>query len=164
MDFSRFTCGDRDRDAWVQGPALEWHEKGKCRVHVAIDERQEDTIVGFFSLHSTEIRGTGVTEQFAEGDLPPGKIPCIMLGNFGVDRRFRGIADDGLSQGVLLIREAIRKAKAASETVGARFMLVQTQPQALLEWYQSIGFVLSSKDRGKPDDALKNLVFDLQRL
>lgn len=110
MDFSRFACGDKERDAWIRGPALEWHEKGKYRVHVAIDERQEDTIIGFFSLNSTEIRGTGITEQFEAGSLPPGKIPCIMLGNFGVDRRFQGIADDGLSQGVLLAREAIRTA------------------------------------------------------
>lgn len=164
MDFAKFTCGDRERDAWIQGPALEWQEKGKCRVHVAIDERREDTIVGFFSLHCTEIRGTGITGQFTAGALPEGKLPCIMLGNFGVDRRFRGINDDGLSQGVLLVREAIRTAKIVSETVGARFVLVQTKPPALVEWYRRIGFVLSSKDTNRAVDALKNLVFDLHRL
>ena len=72
-----------------------------------------------------------------------GNIPCVLLGRFGVDSRFRGEkyrANGGISQGPLLIREAI----------------AQAMNDDLVKWYAKQGFASMPKNP-------RNMALDLKK-
>jgi hypothetical protein len=92
-------------------------------------------------------------------DLQQGNIPCILLGQFGVDSRFRGANREKRGcapQGPLLIQEAISIAQNLADSVGCRAMYVQALNNDLVQWYVRQGF---TSFPNKP----RNLILDLKR-
>ena len=88
-----------------------------------------------------------------------GNIPCVLLGRFGVDSRFRGEkyrANGGISQGPLLIREAIAQAKKSADSIGCRLMYVQAMNDDLVKWYAKQGFASMPKNP-------RNMALDLKK-
>ena len=88
-----------------------------------------------------------------------GNIPCVLLGRFGVDSRFRGEKyrdNGGISQGPLLIREAIAQAKKSADSIGCRLMYVQAMNDDLVKWYAKQGFASMPKNP-------RNMALDLKK-
>ena len=156
LDVSDFHCGEPEIDIWLHRDALQQQEEGGCAVYVAVDA--DGVVIGFFSLSMHYMQNRAVPESVKAGISLSGNIPCVLLGRFGVDSRFRSReyrAGGGVAQGPLLIREAIAQAKILAGGVGCRLMYVQALNDGLIDWYARQGFVSMPKPR--------NMLLDLKK-
>jgi hypothetical protein len=158
IDIVDFSCGEPTIDMWFQKNAVEQQEQRGCTVYVALDA--SDVIIGFFSLNMYYLQKRILPDPVKDGiALQQGNIPCILLGQFGVDSRFRGANREKRGcapQGPLLIQEAISIAQNLADSVNCRAMYVQALNDDLVQWYVRQGF---TSFPNKP----RNLILDLKR-
>lgn len=137
VDLTGFECGEPDLDLWLQRDAFEWQEESRCTVYLAVTGENE--IVGFFSLSMYHLQSRAVKGAVDAS----GNIPAVLLGKFGVDKRFRGPNRESRGcghQGTLLMREIIGKARLISKDIACRLLYVEALNDRLVPWYEKRGF------------------------
>jgi GNAT superfamily N-acetyltransferase len=96
-------------------------------------------VVGYFSLAAGAAdhtdRSTGERAPRSLRQNSPDPIPVIVLARLAVDK-----SEQGKGLGAALVREAMRRTAQASRIVGARALLVHALDDALVAYYESIGF------------------------
>lgn len=157
IDIDGFACGEPEIDIWLHKDALEQQEERGCTVYVAV--APDGAVVGFFSLSMHYLQKRTVPDDVKNGIGISGNIPCVLLGRFGIDMRFRGREyreAGGVPQGPMLIREAIARASVIADSVGCRLMYVQAMNDGLVGWYEKQGFTSLPKSH-------RNMVLDLSK-
>ena len=129
-DVSRFSYGVPALDAWLQGKARLNETKGGARTYVACDG---DRVAGFYSLDASAVERRRVPSRV--GRNMPEPIPVILLGQLAVDTDYRG-----RRLGSDLLIDAVRRALAASELIGARAIVVQAIDERAKSFYARFGF------------------------
>lgn len=148
VDLDSFHCDEPELDIWVHRDALEQQEESSCAVHVALDD--SDEVIGIFTLSSYYLQHRVIPQQTKDDTNLSGNIPCVLLGRLAVNKEYQG-----KSQGSLLVKEAIQRARKNSIDVGCRFLYTQALNDDLIDWYRKLGFISLPRNP-------RNMLFDLK--
>ena len=128
-------CGDTDLNGFLQRHARKSHEKGGAKTFLAIDDTDNTTILGFYSLSPASIAYERTPEIVKRG-LARYEVPVFRLGRLAVDKSAQG---KGLG-GQLLLAVGRRGLYVAAEAGGVA-LLIDAKNEGVAELYASYGAV-----------------------
>ena len=134
-DRETFDCGEEVLNEFLRRYARKSHELGGAKTFLAIDDGDDQTIVGFYSLSPASVGYTRTPEIVRRG-LARHDVPGFRLARLAVDRRFQG---QGIG-GQLLLAAARRCLLAAAE-VGGVMLVIDAKSDRVAQWYGSYGAV-----------------------
>ncbi|SED36298.1 Acetyltransferase (GNAT) family protein [Rhizobiales bacterium GAS188] len=129
-DRTPFGCGNPVLDDWLKQRALS-SEGRSARTYVLCSG---ETVIGYYCLATGAEKRVGMPKKIRQGNPDP--VPLIIIGRLAVDSRFHG---QGL--GAALLKDALTRAAAASEIVGARAVLVHAIDDRAVAFYAKAQFV-----------------------
>jgi GNAT superfamily N-acetyltransferase len=129
-DTSHFDSGKPDLDNWLQqharttearrtGRTFAWHEDGQ--------------VVAYYTIAAHLLVREDLPRPLGRGD--PGQIPAVLLARLALDKTLHG---QGL--GGALLADALRRIVVATNTVAARFVVVDAIDEAAHRFYEHHGF------------------------
>ncbi len=136
-ELDEFDCGVPSLNDYLRRRALSDQAAGKSRTYVIARGHQ---VVGSFSVAGASIEPAQAIERAAEGQGNQ-PIPAVLLGRLAVD-----LADRGRGWGEALLVEALGKALAAAEIIGARVVLAHALDENARAFYLKYGFQESPSD------------------
>jgi GNAT superfamily N-acetyltransferase len=134
-DRAGFDCGEPALNEFLRQHARRNHESGGAKTFVAIDDTDNRTVFGFYSLSPASMEYLR-TPNIVKRGLAGYDVPCFRLARLGADRRFQGL---GLG-GELLLAAGRRCLRAAAE-VGGVAMLIDAKNQGVAGCYARYGAV-----------------------
>ncbi len=134
-----FDCGQSSLNVWLTRYARQAAAAGSARSYVVIDAEQR-RVVGYHALTAGELEREATSARVIKG-MPQYPIPVILLARLAVDL---SVAGRGL--GSWLLRDAMLRALAASETIGVRAMLVHAIDDDARTFYRHHGLEPSPTD------------------
>ena len=129
-DLSRFDSGVPPLDAWLKDRSRHNESEGGSRSLVACEGLR---VVGYYSLAAGSVQAAVATGRVRRN--MPDPVPVLLLGRLAIDRGWQG---RGL--GADLLRDAVLRAVAASETIGVRALLVHAISAEAKAFYERHGF------------------------
>jgi len=139
-DRKSFDCGDAAMNDFLRRYARQNHESGGAKTFLAIDDADNKTILGFYSLAPGALAYADTPETIRRG-LAQHDVPGFRLARIATHVRLQG---QGLG-GQLLAAAARRCLRAASE-VGGVILIIDAKTDRAARWYASYGAVpLSNK-------------------
>ena len=130
-----FDCGEAALNEFLQRYARKSHELGGAKTFLAIDDADNQTIFGFYSVSPAAVEYARTPEVVRRG-LARHDVPCFRLARLAVDRRLQS---QGLG-GQLLVA-AGRRCLLASAEVGSVALLIDARNDGVAGWYASYGAV-----------------------
>lgn len=127
----RFSSGKPELDEWLSRRAVKAEGRSARTYIVAASDK---TIAGYFCLSASSIENTQAPPSLARN--MPRQIPVILLGRLAVASRFQGL---GLGKNMLV--DAMARAAAGSEIIGARALLIHALDEKSARFYEAIGFL-----------------------
>ena len=112
-----FDCGQPSLNAWLTLYARQADAAGSARTYVVADSRQR-RVVGYHALTAAAVEREAATARVIKG-MPRYPIPVVVLARLAVD-----VSVAGRGIGAWLLRDAMTRSLAASETIGVRALLV----------------------------------------
>jgi GNAT superfamily N-acetyltransferase len=134
-----FDCGRASLNVWLERHARQAVAAGSARTYVVVDSEQA-RVVGFHALAAAGVEREAATARVIKG-MPRYPVPVVLLARLAVDV---SVARQGL--GSWLLRDAMTRTLAASETIGVRAMLVHAIDNAAREFYLRHGLEPSPTD------------------
>ena len=134
-DRDTFDCGDDVLNDFLRRYARKSHELGGAKTFLAIDDADNTTILGFYSLSPASVAYARTPEIVRRG-LARHDVPGFRLARLAVDRRVHG---QGLG-GQLLLTAGRRCLRAAAE-VGGITLVIDAKNDRVAAWYASYGAV-----------------------
>ncbi|TPF86091.1 hypothetical protein BW13_07720 [Bifidobacterium sp. UTCIF-37] len=131
-DLADFHCGVPLIDEWAHTRATSAAKHGTAVVYVS--RTTAGDTAGFYTLSSYAVERSRVLGGWLRRNTPD-RIPAILLGMLGVALPYRG---EGL--GWRLLQDAIARARAASEQIGARALIVDPYDDSAESFYAHFGF------------------------
>jgi ribosomal protein S18 acetylase RimI-like enzyme len=131
-DLSKFCCGKPALDDWLRNHALN-SEGRTARTYVVCENRV--SVIGYYCIATGSVERGSLPSRLKSHGLPK-QIPVAILGRLARDIRFRGV---GL--GPDLLRDALTRIIAASETIGIRCVLVHAIDEEAAAFYKRYQFV-----------------------
>ena len=128
---TQFDCGHAALNRFLQFFALKNQYSGSSVSYVAMVDSQ---VVGYYSLTFGTASYDDSPERLGKG-MPRYPIPMMVIARLAVDRRFQG-----RGFGSALLRDALRRALAASAIAGIRGVLVHAKDESAAAFYRSFGF------------------------
>ena len=129
-----FECGKPALDHWLSNFARSNQSRGFTRVLVVHEDNQ---VVGYYGLAPTAVEPNAAPRAIRTG-RPPDPMPCLLIGQLAVDRRYAG---RGI--GSALVRDALRRCIAGADNIGGRAIIVRAIDQEAEAFWQSWGFIPS---------------------
>ena len=126
-----FSCGISLVDTWLHTRARNARTAGAAVVYVSYD--MHGRLAGFYTLSAHSLERSATKGWMACN--APEQIPGILLGMLGVDKSFQG-----MRLGSNLLLDAIHRAKAVADTIGARALVVGPFDEASRAFYSHHGF------------------------
>jgi GNAT superfamily N-acetyltransferase len=130
-----FDCGEEALNDFLRRHARKSHDLGGAKTFLAIDDADNETILGFYSLSPASVEYARTPEIVRRG-LARYDVPAFRLARLGVDRNAQG---RGLG-GQLLLAAGKRCLLAAAE-VGGVALLIDAKNERVAGWYASYGAV-----------------------
>ncbi len=139
-DRKSFDCADPSMNDFFYRYARQSHESGAAKTFLAIDNADDRTILGFYSLAPGALAYADSPELVRRG-LARHDVPGFRLARIATDLRWQG---QGLG-GQLLAAAARRCLRAAAE-VGGIVLIIDAKNDRAARWYANYGAVpLGSK-------------------
>lgn len=129
-DLSRFDCSEPRLNEWLRDYARRNETTGSSRTFVVCQGR---IVVGYYTLATGGIAHIEATSKVRRN--APDPIPVLILGRLAVDRMYQG---KGIGKG--LLRDALLRSMAVSESVGVRAVLVHALTNDAGQFYLENGF------------------------
>ncbi len=133
----KFSCGEPALDFWLRTHALANQEGGFTVVMVVHENRR---VIAYYGVAPTAVERHLVPRAIRTGRAPD-PVPCILLGQFAVDREWSG---KGIGGG--LFRHAMRRCIEGARLVGGRAVVVNAVSVEAANYWKRRGFV-PSKDQ-----------------
>lgn len=132
-DLSQFSCGKPEMDDWLRRYALTNMALGATRTYVTC-ETGGNVVRGYHSLAASSIEFAKASKKVRKqlGRYP---IPVVLLARLAVDLRFQG-----KRVGAALLIDALRRAHAAAQVIGARAVLVDALDDEARAFYEKYDF------------------------
>lgn len=134
-----FDCGRASLNVWLIRHARQAAAIGSARTYVVVDSDQK-RVVGYDALTAAGIERESATARILKG-MPQYPIPMVLLARLAVDL---SVVRRGL--GAWLLRDAMLRTLATSETIGVRAMLVHAIDEEARVFYLRHGFQPSPTD------------------
>jgi GNAT superfamily N-acetyltransferase len=128
-----FDCGEVALNEFLQLYARNSHELGGAKTFLAIDDSDNKTVLGYYSVSPAAIEYARAPEIVRRG-LARYDVPCFRLARLAVDRTAQ---NQGLG-GQLLLAAGRRCVLAAAE-VGGVALLIDAKNDKVAKWYKSYG-------------------------
>jgi GNAT superfamily N-acetyltransferase len=139
-DRSSFDCGVASLNEWLLKHSRGAGSMDSAQTYVVLDSEQDDRVVGYHALTGAQIEHENATEAVRKG-MPGYPIPAVLLSRLAVDSSVKG---QGI--GSFLLQDAMVRAIAAAEVVGARLLLVHALDDNAAGFYRHHGFETSPTD------------------
>ena len=136
-NLSAFDCGKPALNEWLRTYASSNQAKGFTRVMVTCDGNR---VIGFYGLAPTAVPPALLSRSLRTG-RPPDPVPCILFGQLAVDHGYSG---KGI--GSALLRHALERCVAASQSIGGRAVIVRAIDREAEAYWQSCGFIPAVTD------------------
>jgi GNAT superfamily N-acetyltransferase len=130
-----FDCGEEALNEFLRRYARKSHELGGAKTFLAMDDKENMTVLGFYSLSPASV-AYARTPDFVKRGLARHDVPAFRLARLAVDRRVQG---QGLG-GQLLLAAGRRCLLAAAE-VGGVALLIDAKNERVAQWYAGYGAV-----------------------
>lgn len=132
-DRAAFDCGEPALNEFLQRYARKSHDLGGAKTFLAIDDHDNKTILGFYSLSPASVEYARTPEIVRRG-LARHDVPVFRLARLAVDRRVQG---QGLGGQLLLA--AGRRCMLAATEVGGVALLIDAKSEKVANWYAGYG-------------------------
>jgi len=132
-DREAFDCGEPALNEFLQRHARKSHDLGCAKTFLAIEDADNKTILGFYSLSPASVEYARTPEIVRRG-LARYEVPAFRLARLAVDRKVQG---RGLG-GQLLLAAGRRCLLAAAE-VGGVALLIDAKNEKVAGWYANYG-------------------------
>lgn len=127
-----FDCGEHlSLTNWLKKYALASEQSKSARTYVV---HRANRVVGYFSLAASSIRKEEASLRAAKRQ-PAYPISVILLARLAVDK-----TEQGQGLGAALLKNALQRCLQASESIGARAVLVHAIDAEAKAFYQHFGF------------------------
>lgn len=126
-----FACGEASLDEWLREQAVPATVRRTARTWVWSDP--EYRVVGYYALSAHKVARADVRGKIGRGG--PTEIPAVLLGRLALSESLRG---QGL--GEVLVADALTRVVEATQTVGARLVVVDALHESVARFYESLGF------------------------
>lgn len=130
-----FDCGEAALNEFLHRYARKSHELGGAKTFLAIDDSDNKTVLGYYTLSPASIEYAR-TPEFVRRGLARYDVPCFRLARLAVDLRAQ---NQGLG-GQLLLAAGRRCLLAAAE-VGGVALLIDAKNERVAQWYAKYGAV-----------------------
>jgi len=134
-DREAFDCGEEALNEFLLRYARKSHELGGAKTFLAIDDVDNKTILGFYSLSPASVAYARTPEIVRRG-LARHDVPGFRLARLAVDRRWQGRGIGGQ-----LLLAAGRRCLLASAEVGGVVLVIDAKNERVAGWYASYGAV-----------------------
>ncbi|TAN21206.1 MAG: GNAT family N-acetyltransferase [Acidobacteria bacterium] len=128
-----FDCGDTAMNDFLRRYARQSHDAGGAKTFLAIDDSDNQTILGFYSIAPACLAFADTPEVMRRG-LGHHEVPGFRLARIATDVSVQG---QGLG-GQLLVAAAQRCLLAATQ-VGGVILLIDAKNDRAARWYASYG-------------------------
>jgi len=132
-DRDAFDCGEGPLNEFLQRYARKSHELGGAKTFLAIDDADQKTILGYYSLCPASVDYARTPEIIRRG-LARHDVPGFRLARLAVDRKMQG---KGIG-GQLLLAAGKRCLLAATE-VGGVVLVIDAKNDKVARWYATYG-------------------------
>lgn len=132
-DRDAFDCGEEALNEFLRRYARKSHELGGAKTFLAIDNSDDKTILGYYSLTPASVSYARAPEAARRG-LGRHDVPGFRLARLAVDRRFQG---QGVGGQLLLV--AGRRCLLAAAEVGGVVLIIDAKNERVASWYASYG-------------------------
>jgi len=136
-DVSTFDCGKASLNDWLRRFALTNQQNDSARTYVL---HRAGKVVGYYSVSAGSVRKEESPDRIAKG-LAKHPIGVILLARLAVDR-----SEHGAGLGKILLADAVSRALAAADAIGARAILVHAIDDQAAAFYRKFGFEPSPLD------------------
>lgn len=130
-EVSDFNCGSIRETTWLHRHGLSAQYSGSSRTY-AVRRFSDDRVVGFHALATGAILPLEARGRVAEG-VGADPVSVIVLTHLGVDR-----SEQGQRLGRYLLTDALRRANAAADLIGARALLIHTADARARDFYLAL--------------------------
>ncbi|AMK24702.1 GNAT family N-acetyltransferase [Rhizorhabdus wittichii DC-6] len=134
-DRASFDCGDNDLNIFLRRYARQSHELGGAKTFLAVDDTDNKTILGFYSIAPGSMDHAD-TPELARRGLARHEVPGFRLARLATDIRVQG---NGLG-GQLLGAIGRRCIRVAAE-VGGVMLIIDAKNERAAAWYASYGAI-----------------------
>lgn len=134
-DREGFDCGEDSLNEFLRRHARRSHELGGAKTFLAIDNADNETILGFYSLSTASVAYARTPEIVRRG-LARHDVRGFRLARLAVDLKLQG---QGLGGQLLLA--AARRCLLASAEVGGVVLVIDAKNERVAAWYASYGAV-----------------------
>jgi GNAT superfamily N-acetyltransferase len=129
-DAAHFDSGKPELDNWLRQHAHTTEARRTGRTFVWHDDRQ---VVAYYTIAAHLLVRDDLPRALGRGN--PGQIPAVLLARLALDKTLHG---QGL--GGALLADALRRIVVATQTVAARFVVVDAIDEAAHRLYGHHGF------------------------
>ena len=134
-----FGCGKPNLDRWLLAYAGQSQRRDVARTFVVTDEGSR--VVGYYTIVAAEVAHAAASASVRAGVSRHFPIPVCLIARLAVDTSWQG---RGLGRD--LLRDAIRRALAASEQIGIRAVVVDAIDREAAGFYARLGFEPATED------------------
>lgn len=132
-----FDCGKEELNRFLKKHALTNQASDSAQTYVLADGL---ALKGYYSLAAATVSHEEATERVKKG-LARHPIPVILLARLAVDASMQG-----KKIGPALLKDALRRAVHAADTIGARAVLVHAKDDTAKGFYEHFNFEPSPSD------------------
>lgn len=124
-----FDCGSEAQTSWLRKHALQAHRTDATKVQV-VTLAGDQRVVGYYALSAGGVEPAQVPDRVRKG-MPRYPIPVIILTRLGTH-----LDEQGKGLGRALVKDALLRAEAASQSIGARAILIHCETPEAKGFYQ----------------------------
>ena len=134
-DRKAFDCGDTAMNEFLHRYARQSHDAGGAKTFLAIDNADNTTVLGFYSLAPGALAYADTPEMVRRG-LARHDVPGFRLARIATHVRWQG---KGL--GGQLLAAAGRRCLRAAADVGGVILIIDAKNERAADWYVAYGAV-----------------------
>lgn len=130
-DLSSFASGEPTLDEWLKTSAL--HAQANRTARTFVWHRGDRRVVAWFSLAATVMKREEAPPKVSRGS--PSIVPAVLLARLALDHSLHG-----KGHGTHLLADAAMRVVTATESVAARFLIVDAIDENAARFYERHGF------------------------
>lgn len=132
-DLSRLDSGEPELDGWLREHAAGAEARRVARTFVWVADDRVDLVVGYYALTGHRLVREALPSSIGRGS--PTEIPTVLLARLALDRGHQGAGVGGA-----LLADALGRIVVATQTVAARFVVVDALHESAAAFYEHYGF------------------------
>lgn len=132
-DLSALNSGEPELDGWLRAHAAGAEARRVARTFVWVAEERASLVVGYYSLTGHRLVRDALPTSIGRGS--PTEIPAVLLARLALDR-----GQQGTGAGGALLADALGRIVVATQTVAARFVVVDALHEPAAAFYEHHGF------------------------